>query len=183
MTKENKTALDAWITKNWIYYQNEVRTNIAKSKMSGYAEDLCIVCYESLMNKPDEMIEQMLRDNKVIGYLLRCASFQIKSGTSPFYQQYRKHRVNTIAPEYYNELKEPYVNTDITNDDRWECVEKALSAGGIDWYYSKLLELKYLRGLTYKDITELYGFSQASLKKHVQEALKEVQKHCKNLEL
>jgi len=67
MTKENKTALDAWITKNWMYYQNEVRTNIAKGKMSGYAEDLCIVCYESLINKPDEMIKQMLRDNKVIG--------------------------------------------------------------------------------------------------------------------
>lgn len=177
MNKELRHNIDKWFNRNWNHYYNEVSTNIAKQQMNQYTQDLCIECYEAFMGKKEEQIQQMYDDDKILNFLLSCCSFQIKSGSSPFYMKYRKSR-SKVIPEYYEGLKDPFEIDDISNDDRLKCVLKAIEEEQIDWYYGKLLELKFLKGMTYKQMMEIYGFSQISIRDHVQKALEEVRKIC-----
>jgi len=180
--QELKIKLDEWFTKNWNHFCNEVRTNIAWGKMEEYSNDLCIECYESFLNKPHEAKLQMYQDSKILNYLLYAASFQIRSGTSPFYNKYRKSRSNT-APAYYIDYESGgYELDDVGLDDMYKCVFDALENKEIDWYHCKLLELKYLKGWTKNEIVAYYDFSMASLNKHMNEALEAVREHCKHLD-
>ena len=48
----------------------------------------------------------------------------------------------------------------------------------LDWYEKKLIDMKYLKQMTYHQIVESYHFSQISTKKHINEALTKIEKHC-----
>ena len=145
MTEEElKIELDKWFNRNWEHYQNEVRTNIANGQMSGYAEDLCVVIYEAFHNKPHEQKLQMYNDNLIFNWMLKAASFQIRSGSSPFYNNYRKKRMHTV-PHYYATEDASYSMDDTGIEELLECVMEAINGDKIEWYYAKLLELKYLR--------------------------------------
>jgi len=178
MKQDLKNKVDKWFSRNWKHYLNEVRTNITKGKMSGYTDDICAFMYTEFLKQSPDRIEQMLDDDKILNWLLRGTSLQIRSQTSPFYSQYRKKRANMV-PSYYGETGDSYSLDDETLDDMLECVLSAIEEQKIDWYYAKLLELKYLQGLTYKEIRDRFGIQQLSFSSHLDQAIDAVREVCK----
>lgn len=185
MTKEElKIQLDKWFTENWEWYLNEVATNIAYGQMSEYSTDLALECYEGFMSKSDTEKEQMLRDGKIGNFLLYAASFQIRSGSSPFYRRMRKSN-NKVVPYYIaeNEGKDMgvYNMHETSIDDLYTCMISAIKEESIGWYYSKLLELKYLKQMTYQELTKTYGVCITTVKRDIAEALNLVKQKCNHL--
>ena len=176
MNNKLKQNIDKWFERNWIYYTREVSNNIAKDQMSQYSHDLCVHCFESFMAKTEEQIQQMYDDNKIINYLLYCCSFQLRSSTSPFYQQYRKHR-NKSIPEYFGE--QVWDQNELTSvDDYYECMMEALSGDLLDFYEKRLIQMKYIEGKTFKEIFKEYNFSHLATRKHLYKALDKVEQYC-----
>ena len=173
--------LNKWFNRNWKHYRNEVATNISKGIMSGYTDDLCIQCYEEFMKKKDEQKQQMLDEDKILNFLLYCASFQIRSGSSPFYNTYRRERKNHI-PDYFAENERGgYELDDLDIDSYYGCMMEAMTEGNIGWYNCKLLTIKFLEGQSLKDISDQYGICISSLKKDIHSALDSVRDYCKHL--
>ena len=54
------------------------------------AEDLRSETYLAMANKSDEVLGQLVKDNKVGHYAIMIAKNNIMSNTSPFYKKYRK---------------------------------------------------------------------------------------------
>lgn len=186
MTKnELHIKLNQWFQDNWEHYRSEVGKNIAWGQMSEYKDDLCIQCYEDFMNKKEEAKLQMYQDDKILNFLLYCASFQIRSGQSPFYKNYRQGRVKHI-PEYFAENEqrnkgEGYELDDVTLDDYYQCAMKYSKEEHVGWYYAKLIELKYLQRMSFQDIAEKYGMPMSTLKRDTKLALEAVKQKCNHL--
>lgn len=180
--QELKIKYDHWFTENWDYYCNEVRNNIANGQMSRYAHDLCVLMYEELMNKSHEYKLNLYQNDKIMNWLLFSSSFQIKSGSSPFYRIFRKPTANNV-PNYIAENEGLGGTTEKgwDNDEAWLCVEKALSEDGVNWYSSKLLQMKYIQNMTFTDMVNQYGFALNTLKKDLKKAEDEVLEFCKHL--
>ena len=180
--EELKIKLDRWFSRNWDHYCSEVRKNIANGQMSQHADDLSVLIYEEFMKKPHAQKLQMYQDNKILNWMLRAASFQIKSGSSPFYRLHRKHSVKHI-PSYFaeNEGKAITKEGEWNNDDAWLCVKEAMTEDNIGWYYSKLLDMKFIQQMTYTDMCEKYGFAINTLKKDIKRALEAAKQHCNHL--
>ena len=176
MKEELKNKVDKWFTKNWKHYTSEVSKNIANGKMNEYSNDLCLTCYEAFMNRKEEDIEQMERDNKILHFLLSCCSFQIRSGTSPFYSQHRKHRMRSI-PEYFGEQVWSQ-HDEINLDDYYKCAMEVLNSDVLNFYEKKLINLKFIEEKTFKEIFEEYDFPQLTTRRHLYGALEKIEKYC-----
>jgi len=178
MNQELRDRVNKWFAKNYEYYLNEVRTNITKGIMSDYTDDICAFMYEEFCKQKPEKIEQMLNDDKVLNWMLRGTSFQIKSKSSPFYSKYRKKRAGMV-PTYFAESS--YNQHDAVElDDYYICTMECLEEENdlLDWYEKKLIDMKFMKQMTYQQIVDAYGFSQISTKKHLQIALNKIETYC-----
>ena len=179
MNKELKIKVDKWFSKNYNYYLREVRNNIATGIMAEYCDDLCAFMYMEFMKQSDERVEQMLEDNKIMNWMLRSTSFQLRSGTSPFYTKYRSKRKGNVPMSYgdfgYDQFHQ------VTLDDYYECTMECLANEELlNFYQRKIVEMKYLQQMTYQEIVDEYGFSHISLKKHLDGALDIIEEYCTN---
>ncbi len=177
--------LQKWFNRNWEYYRNEVATNITVGKMGQYTDDLCIHCFEEFSKKTDAQKQQMLEDDKIINFLLFCAGFQLKSSTSPFYAKYRKKSMDRV-PLFVAKEGTYHQHDNIELDDYYICMMECLEEENevIDWYEKKLLKMKYLEQMPYYEMKDTYGFSQASIKNHIQKAMNKIENYCnKKVEL
>jgi len=180
MNKELRDKVNKWFERNYAYYLNEVRTNITKGIMSDYTDDICAFMYEEFCRQKPEKIEQMLRDDKVLNWMLRGTSFQIKSKTSPFYSKYRKKRAGMV-PTYFAEGS--YNQHDAVElDDYYQCAMECLEGENdvLDFYEKKLIEMKFIRQMTFQQIIDSYGFTHTATKRHITEALKKIETYCNN---
>ena len=178
MNQELRDKVNKWFERNWNHYLKEVRTNITKGIMAEYTDDICAFMYEEFMKQKPEKIEQMYDDGKILNWMLRGTSFQIRSSTSPFYSKYRKKRANMI-PEYYGDFGYDQ-HDNIELDDYYQCMMETLSEESevLDWYEKKLIDMKYLRQMPYQEIIDKYGFSQVSTRQHIAAALDKIEDYC-----
>lgn len=70
-------------------------------------EDLLQDCILSFLEKGNDYISQVLRDDKVQHYLVRMVHIQFNSKTSPFYTQYRKLSRKTDDIDKYEIEEQP----------------------------------------------------------------------------
>ena len=71
MTTRDK--LNEWVNEWYEWLRGEISRNIAKDRMSEYAEDLLHHLILDLYKMPDDKIEGMLENGKLRWYLLRGA--------------------------------------------------------------------------------------------------------------
>jgi len=97
MTQEEEDEVirmrEEWFRKRFPKLQKEIAYNIAKGPMDQYKDDLTQIAVLQFLNKPLEVQKQMLDDSKVENYILVTAGMHIRSSTSPFYNQVRKHKL------------------------------------------------------------------------------------------
>jgi hypothetical protein len=159
---ELNREIDRWFRENYNSLLYQVKRNIAKDGMSMYAEELLShVILWTLERKP-EMKEQMLRDNKIENYILRACSMQLRSSTSPFYREARKFKMSARSgvAEVDDILDEG--STSIESNPQYECMMREIK--NLHWYHQKLIEEKWINGLTYQDMRIKYGITLSSLK-------------------
>ena len=179
MTKENKARVDTWVTEWYEWVRREIGKNIAKDRMSDYADDLTIHMIESLYYLSDEKIEQMLRDDKIQWWILRGASMQLRSSSSPFWHIYRKHkmsaRTNGIGGSHSNIF-----------DGIWEDYDPGLEKcfegawGELDWYLRTLMEKHFYQRWSLEKLHKYYNISKTHLVKDLNKAINEIRNKCKD---
>ena len=173
---ELNKELNNWFNKNYDYLRTEVSTNIANGQMSDYADDLLNLCIESFLNRSYESKYQMLCDNKIVHFILKCCSLQIRSGSSPFFGQYRKYYTkHGHLPEFMDmeENREEVITSEV-----YLCFKREMNK--LNWYESKLLDLKYYQKMSYKEINKIYHLPLSTLKREVQLVLNKIRNKCIN---
>jgi hypothetical protein len=149
-----------WFNKNYQWLLDNVKKNIAKGGMSEYASDLLSTAIEWFLTRPIEQQYQMYQDGLINNYLWRICSIQLKSQTSPFYNNFRKFKMSArsgVLPEI------EVGDVSIEGSELYECFQQTHST--LNFYQQKLIEENYYNGLSYSEISKKYGFSLASLQK------------------
>jgi hypothetical protein len=177
MTKENKKRIDDWVTEWYEWVRKEIGTNIAKHQMSQYADDLTIHMIESLYHLSDEKVEQMLRDGKIQFWILRGASLQLRSSSSPFWHIYRKHkfsaRENGLSGSHSNIFDGVYEEYD---DSLYQCFKE--SWGELNWYDRTLMEKHFYQKWSLEKLHKYYNISKSHLVKDINRSINQIRKKC-----
>ena len=177
--KELDIEINKWFSVNYQHLRNEVSNNIANAGMSDYCDDLLNICVLSFLNRSFESKLQMLQDNKIENFILRCCSLQIKSGTSPFYHTYRKHYTHHQPyAEFVHDdmvIDEPYDNSGETLRG---CVNIEISK--LNWYEARLIELKFYEKMTYDEINKTFRLPLSTLKTEYKRIFEKIKNKCSN---
>lgn len=72
----------------------ELISNITKAPPTDDEEDLAQDIYLALLEKDDELIEQLHRDNQLIFFITRMLLNNLRSVTSPYYYKYQRYTLN-----------------------------------------------------------------------------------------
>jgi hypothetical protein len=174
---ELNKEMNRWFRENYDSLIYQVKRNIAKDGMSMYAEELLShVILWTLERKP-EMKEQMLRDNKLENYILRTCGLQLRSSTSPFYREARRFKMSARSGVAEIDDIEDEGLSSIEGDPQYQCMVREMK--NMHWYYQKLLEEKWINGLTYQDMRIKYGITLASLRHDLNLAYDIIRTKCK----
>lgn len=124
-------------------------------------------------------------DKKLVNYIGKSMSLNLRSSTSPFWAKYRRTAYNSrgiYLVEYDEfgmyelpELQDPDLRIEDLNPR--ECMHVALEK--LDFYHRQLVEDHYIRGMSYKKMRDHYGITLSSLRKDVAQGVKLIQQHCK----
>tara|TARA_R110000803_G_scaffold38327_8_gene82783 strand:- start:2156 stop:2716 length:561 start_codon:yes stop_codon:yes gene_type:complete len=181
------------LTKEEIYIRKEIaniypQLLINAKKTCGYAFDkhgldLIAVCVEFFLSKPLKDQLRTIENNKLENFLTFMMAMQLKSGSSRFYYQYRKH---------HEKQRELYFNFDygyeyITYNDAFKnekselltCLECEIDK--LDPYLKMLVKEKLIEQKTYVDISTQYDINYTSLKKDTNKAIKQIKLKCQDL--
>lgn len=160
MTEEElRRGLDKWFSKNYKSLLHQVKNNICKDGMTQYTEELLSHVILWTLERPHEMKEQMLLDNKLENYILRTCALQLKSSTSPFYREARRFKLHARSgamPEMFDD------STYLEDNELYECMMKEIKE--LHWYYQRLIEEKWMNKMSYQDMRQKYGITLDSLK-------------------
>ena len=182
MNEQTKKKLDKWVADHYEWYLGEVKKNIAYGKMSDYAEDLVHTIIFDLYRMKDEKMDQLLRDNKLKGYILRGASLQIRSSTSPFYTQFRRHKLSVrsgiIDSNSGNIYDEGYIIDTEPPEELMDCFDRAQEQ--LHWYLKTIFTQKFKEGKSLQEIYEYYNITKRHLVKDLNKAINEIRDICKD---
>lgn len=189
MTQKNKHRLDKWVSDNYNYLFNEIYKNITTSPlMKEYTSDLFHHILEDVYKLSDEKIEQMLDDDLLKNWILRSASLQLRSKTSPFYHIFRKHKFTVREnftsnhPNKYDsfngkgileQIYEPYAKPDfeVCFEEEWKKLHP---------YQRTIIEKKLMEGWSYQQLFEYYNISKRHLIKDINETIQHLRDKCNN---
>ena len=183
MKQEIKNKLDRWVSKEYDWYIGEVGKNITWGKMNDYTEDLCHMMLQSLYQLDEDKVEEMLDNGKIKGWLLRGASLQIRSSTSPFYITFRKHKMSArsgVLDSDAGETEMPRYEMDIfPGETLSECLDRAVEQ--LHWYNKAIFNKKFKEGMSIEEVYKFYNIGKYHLIKDLNETLKQIRRTCKDI--
>ena len=122
--------LNKWVNDHYEWLRGEIGTNITWGKMSEYTEDLLHHIILDLYKMDPEKIQELLDNGKLKYYVLRGASLQIRSKTSPFYIIHRKTKLQArsgiIGSGEYDREEGYEMDTPDNKEDLYDCFQRAL---------------------------------------------------------
>lgn len=150
----------------------------AKHGLDGLA-----VAIEFFLSKPLEDQVRTFKEGKMENFITFILAVQVKSGTSKFYTQYRKHHENQreIFPDYNYGDKFQILNDAFIDEENEvvACIKCEISK--LDPYLKMLVNERALEGKTYTSISETYDINYNTLKKDTQKAILKIKNKCKPL--
>ena len=179
MTKSTKDRIDKWVGEMYVWLNGEIKTNIAKGRMSQYADDLTIHMIETIYNQDEEKVIKMLDNDKLQWWLLTGASMQLRSSTSPFYRIYRKEkgwsREEGIEGSNSNIFERPF---EPYEDELYECFIQEYD--NLHWYLKKIMDRYWIQGETLTEIHKYYNISKRHLIKDINKAINQIREKCQH---
>lgn len=174
--------LNEWVSREYEWLRREITSNIAKGGMKEYADDLLHHIIIDLYKMDSTKISQMLDDGKLKWYVLRGASLQLRSGTSPFYKTHRKDRMTARSGmlEEYSIYTQPEVFKEEDNEELTECLQRAIDQ--LHWYHKELFTKKFKQGWTLEEIHKHYNIGKRHLIKDLNKAINEIRSICDGAE-
>ena len=120
-------------------------------------------------------------DKKILNYIGRSMSLNLRSSTSPYWSHIRRDSYN-FRGLYLVESDKAYVNGDYDiiqeqEMDNHGCMLQALEQ--LDFYHKPLLTDYYLHGLNYSQLNKKYGISPNHLKKAIDKGISIIRQQCK----
>jgi len=178
MTKEDK--INKWVGEWYSKLRGEISKNITKGIMSDYTDDLLHHILLDLYKLPEDKLDQMIRDDKLHRYVLRGASLQLRSSTSPFYLIHRREKMNSRESglpgsdkNIFDGVYEPYEGNDL-----WDCFQAEM--GKLHFYQRALMEKYWIENLTLTQMYKLYNITKAHLVNDLNEAMDTIRTKCKH---
>ncbi len=176
-----KDRLDRWMNEHYEWLEGQIKTNIAKSKMSDYADDLLHEMIIQLYKMKEDKLEQMLDNGKLKWYVLSGAGMALRSNTSPFWNKHRKHKMYTRESGLEGSDKNIFDKIDDTEELSTECYFTCMKREieSLHWYNKTLLKDYWVDGLHLEDLHKKYGISKAHLTKDLNVAILVIRENCK----
>jgi len=150
-----------------------------------YSDLLSFVLSEFLSKKPIEyQYKVCCIDKKVLNYIGRSMSLNLRSSTSPYWSHIRRDSYN-YRGVYLAETDKAYINgnydeMEISEDDNYDCMLTQLDK--LSFYHRPLIIDYYIEGMTYAQLHKKYGISLKYLKIAIDEALLIIKTECKKLQ-
>lgn len=171
--------LNHYFRKNFARIKNQVDHNIANGQMSDYSTDVLGICIEAFLKRSNESKLQMLNDNKIENFILKCCSLQLKSGDSTFFYQFRKYyRENGHFSDKIgvNLSDSSYIPV----EEQFLCFEKEMQ--NLNWYERKLVDSKFFGKLTDKEMKADFfqEMTLADIASEIKRVLRKIRKKCQN---
>ena len=150
-----------------------------------WSHDLLMHCLLELLEKKplDYQYQLIIEDKKLKNYMGYAMSLQVKSGSSTFYNQYRRFLYNTRGVyEAYDKPADNFteeISLGKENEmyrDKQKCVEYAIEQ--LDFYEQTLIKEKYIEGKTWDEIKNTYDFSLTAASRDLKKALKKIKNIC-----
>ena len=144
--------------------------------------DLIAVCVEFFLSKPLQDQLDTIANNKLENFITFMMAMQLKSGSSRFYRDYRKHHEK--QRELYSNFDYgwKYVEyNDAFKDEESEvvtCIKCEIEE--LDPYMKMLVKEKLIENKTYVEISERYDINYNSLKKDTGRAIKKIKEKCQS---
>ena len=181
LTKEEEFVRDE-ISK--IYPQLVINSR----KTCGYAFDkhgldLIAVCVEFFLSKPLEAQLKTIENGKLENFITFMMAMQLKSGSSRFYYQYRKHHESQRELYFNFDYGSNYIETNAAFEDEEDevvtCIKCEIEK--LDPYMKMLVRERVIENKTYTYISETYNINYSSLKTDTNKAIKIIREKCQDL--
>jgi hypothetical protein len=123
-------------------------------------------------------------DKKLLNYIGRSLSLNLRSSTSTFWNKYRKEAYNSRGT-YIVEIDEfgkhpldyiPEPDKRIEDMNPRECLFAAID--NLDFYFKALITEYYIHDLTLIEINEKYKIPINAIRKDLKQGVKLIQQHC-----
>ena len=145
--------------------------------------DLLSFCLSEFLSKKDIQYQYKVCciDKKILNYIGRSMSLNLRSSTSPYWSQIRKQSYN-YRGVYLIETEDAYVNgqydeIEISEDSNYECMMEQLNK--MNFYNQAILTDYFINEMTYQQLNKKYGISLNNLRKAVDEGLAIIRDACK----
>lgn len=179
MTKETKKRIDIWVGEKYEWLLNEIKTNIAKGKMSDYASDLLIHMIETVYTQDENKLIQMLEDKKLEWWVLTGAGRQLRSSTSPFYRTYRREkswaREDRYEGSFSNIFERPY---EVYDESLYQCFRDEYD--NLHFYQKAIMDKYFIEGMSLQEVHEYYNISKRHLIKDINTTINQIREACKH---
>jgi hypothetical protein len=144
--------------------------------------DLLSFCMEQFLTKKsiDYQYKVCVTDDKILNYMGRSMSLNLRSSTSPYWSNIRSQSYN-YRGVYLAETDKDYVNgkfdeIKLIESDSYDCMLTALDK--LDFYHKPLITDFYLNGMSYVKMNKKYGISLDHLRKAIDNGLELIRQHC-----
>jgi len=185
--------MERQLTKDEVFVREELtkvypQLLINSRKTCGYVFDkhgldLIAVCVEFFLRKDLDVQLKVIADGKLENYITFIMGMQLKSGTSKFYTEYRKHheKQRTFLPNWdygdnYVSFTEPFEDEE---DECITCIKNYIKK--LNPYLSTLINEHLLNGKTFTDISIQYDLPYEGLRKATKQTIEEIKEECKHL--
>lgn len=150
-----------------------------------YSDLLSFVLSEFLSKKSlDYQYKVCCIDKKILNYIGRSMSLNLRSSSSPYWNQIRKQSYN-YRGVYLAETDDAYVlgqydEIEITEDTNYDCMLTQLEK--LDFYHKPLVTDYYLNQMTYQQLNKKYNISLNHLKKAIDKGIEIIRTECKKVQ-
>tara|TARA_B110000858_G_C17763185_1_gene455582 strand:+ start:849 stop:1400 length:552 start_codon:yes stop_codon:yes gene_type:complete len=176
-----KQKLDIFITKNHKWLERNIKKNIAKGKMSDYADELLQEMIIQVYGMKEEKVDELIENGKLKWYILSGAGMQLRSSTSPFYNRVRKHKMYAREVGLPGSDKNIFERADDTEAPSTECYFSCMQREieNLHWYNKTLLKEYWIDGLHLDQLHAKYKISKKHLTNDLNSAILTIRENCK----
>jgi len=120
-------------------------------------------------------------DKKILNYIGRSMSLNLRSSSSPYWNQIRKQSYNYrgvyLVETEQAYIKREYDEIEVQEDTDYECMLIQLEK--LDFYHKPLLIDYYIKGMTYIQLNKKYGIALRHLREAINKGLEIIRTECK----